>query len=139
MGAIIFQAGDWRKMGFFSTLMLHGGYWEISGEDRKVFKDYEKLSTMYQGFIAHLFAERTKQHDAGWWRRFIYGGRDRFLSATECMELGLTDEVCDLNSCYINPSKPPVPEQPSDKEASHQTLAWERPQKAQAKSKAKAT
>ena len=108
MGAILFQAGDWRKMGFFSTLMLHSGFWQISGEDQKVFKDYEKLSVMYQNFIGDLFAKRTKRHDLKWWRNYIYSGRDRFLSAREALDLGLVDEVCDFDSCYVNPSKPPM-------------------------------
>lgn len=105
MGAIILQGGDWRKMGYFSSLMLHGGYWQVSGEDQKVFKDYGKLSDLYQGLIGDLFAKRTGKHDAKWWQRYIYSGRDRFLSAPECLELGLVDEVCDYDSCYINPSQ----------------------------------
>ncbi|MSQ32609.1 MAG: hypothetical protein EXR59_05210 [Dehalococcoidia bacterium] len=107
MGAIILQGGDWRKMGYFSSLMLHGGYWQVSGEDQKVFKDYGKLSDLYQGLIGDLFAKRTGKHDAKWWQRYIYSGRDRFLSASECLELGLVDEVCDYESCYIDPSKLP--------------------------------
>lgn len=36
MGAIIFQAGDHRSMGYFSTMMLHGGSWQVSGRDSEV-------------------------------------------------------------------------------------------------------
>ena len=48
MGAIIAQAGDKRSMGFFSTMMLHGGTWTIVGEDRKIFSDSQKLATPSQ-------------------------------------------------------------------------------------------
>src|SRR5438105_6387137 len=34
MGAIVFQAGDKRQMGSFSTLMIHSPQWSISGSDR---------------------------------------------------------------------------------------------------------
>jgi ATP-dependent Clp endopeptidase proteolytic subunit ClpP len=93
MGAIIFQAGDRRLMGEFSTLMLHGTQWLLAGEDEKVFKDYLKLATHYQEVIGQLFAQRTGRHDTDWWRDFIYNGRDKFLSPQECLELGLVDEV----------------------------------------------
>jgi ATP-dependent protease ClpP protease subunit len=93
MGAILFQAGDRRIMGEFSTLMLHGTQWMLVGEDEKVFKDYLKLANHYQEVIGGLFAQRTGLHDAEWWRDFIYNGRDKFLSPKECLELQLVDEV----------------------------------------------
>jgi ATP-dependent protease ClpP protease subunit len=93
MGAIVFQAGDRRVMGEFSTLMLHGTQWLLAGEDEKVFKDYLKLANHYQLVIGSLFARRTGLHDAEWWREFIYNGRDKFLAPSECLELGLVDEV----------------------------------------------
>jgi ATP-dependent protease ClpP protease subunit len=93
MGAILFQAGDRRVMGQFSTLMLHGTQWLLAGEDEKVFKDYLKLANHYQDVIGNLFAQRTGLHDADWWRDFIYNGRDKFLSPQECLELHLVDEV----------------------------------------------
>lgn len=100
MGAIVFQAGDHRSMGHFSTLMLHGGVWLVTGEDQKVFKDYEKLASRYRQVVSELFAKRTGKHTARWWTKFIYAGRDRFLSPKECLELGLTDEICVFDSCY---------------------------------------
>jgi ATP-dependent Clp protease protease subunit len=93
MGAIIFQAGDKRVMGHFSTLMLHSPSWMLSGEDHRIFQDYEKLSSQYKSVIGDLFASRTGQHNSSWWRRFIYSGRDRFLSPKECLKLGLVDEI----------------------------------------------
>jgi ATP-dependent protease ClpP protease subunit len=93
MGAILLQAGDRRAMGQFSTLMLHGTQWMLVGEDEKVFKDYLKLATHYQDVIGDLFAQRTGLHDPEWWRDYIYSGRDKFLSPTECLELNLVDEV----------------------------------------------
>lgn len=93
MGAIVFQAGDHRVMGSLSTMMLHSSSWMISGEDEKVFKDYAKLSRLYKNMVGALFAQRTGRHDDRWWERFIYNGRDKFLSAAECLELGLVDEV----------------------------------------------
>ncbi len=105
MGAIVFQAGDKRSMGYFSTMMLHSTAWIVSGEDQKIFKDYEKLSQHYQNVIADLFARRTGKHNATWWKRFIYSGRDHFLSPTECLAMGLVDEVCPFESCYSDLSK----------------------------------
>jgi ATP-dependent Clp endopeptidase proteolytic subunit ClpP len=93
MGAILLQAGDRRIMGEFSTLMVHGTQWLLAGEDEKVFKDYYKLATHYQDVIGSLFAQRTGQHDASWWRDYIYSGRDKFLSPQECLDLHLIDEV----------------------------------------------
>ncbi len=102
MGAIVFQAGDRRTMGYFSTMMLHSLQWVISGEDRTIFKDYEKLSTHYQYLIGELFASRTHKHNPRWWKNYIYSGHEHFLSAHECLKMGLTDEVCKLDSCYVN-------------------------------------
>ncbi len=93
MGAIIFQAGDWRIMGPYSTLMLHSSAWTVSGQDDQIFRDLAKLSKMYRGLVGALFAERTGKNDVRWWERYIYSGRDKFLSAAECLELGLADEI----------------------------------------------
>jgi len=93
MGAIVSQAGDHRSMGRFGTLMLHSPQWILSGEDEKIFKDYQRLSEHYQATVATLFAARTGHRDAAWWRRFIWSGRDRFLGPDECLELGLVDEI----------------------------------------------
>ena len=101
MGAIIAQAGDRRSMGFFSTMMLHGGTWTVSGEDQKIFTDYQKLATLYQQKIGELFQRRTCMHTTRWWANFIYSGRDRFLSASECLKLSLVDEICEFEPCYI--------------------------------------
>lgn len=101
MGAVIAQAGDKRSMGFFSTMMLHGGTWNIVGEDHRIFQDYQKLADLYKKKIGELFARRTSQQNPQWWTRYIYSGRDRFLSAQECLDLGLVDEVCEFDKCYI--------------------------------------
>jgi len=93
MGAIIAQAGDTRSIGRFGTVMLHSSEWTISGEDAKVFKDYQRLSEHYQEVVAALFAARTRHRDAAWWRRFIWSGRDRFLGPDECLALGLVDRI----------------------------------------------
>lgn len=93
MGAIVFQAGDHRTMGIYSTMMLHSSQWMLSGEDEKVFEDYAKLADHYRRIVADLFARRTGLRSARWWERFIYSGRDRFLSAAECLKLRLVDEV----------------------------------------------
>lgn len=100
MGAVISQAGDRRSMGFFSTMMLHGGTWSIVGEDQKIFSDYQKLANLYKSKIGELFARRTGIHTPRWWSRYIYSGRDRFLSPTECLNLRLVDEVCAYEACY---------------------------------------
>ncbi|HET7677791.1 MAG TPA: ATP-dependent Clp protease proteolytic subunit [Candidatus Limnocylindrales bacterium] len=93
MGAIVLQAGDRRSMGRFSTLMLHATNWILSGDDQRIFKDFQRLAEHYQDTVAALFAARTGHRDTGWWRRFIWSGRDRFLGPEECLELGLVDEV----------------------------------------------
>ncbi|MCL6647043.1 MAG: ATP-dependent Clp protease proteolytic subunit [Chloroflexi bacterium] len=93
MGAIIFQAGDRRVMGPYSTMMLHGAAWAVTGQDNQVFRDLAKLSRMYRTLVGELFAQRTGRQDARWWERYIYSGRDKYLSAQECLRLGLADEV----------------------------------------------
>ena len=103
MGAIVAQAGDRRSIGRFGTLMLHSPQWILSGEDERIFKDYQRLSAHYQATVAGLFATRTGYRDARWWRTFIWSGRDRFLGPDECLELGLVDDI-------LEPSRlePPV-------------------------------
>jgi ATP-dependent Clp protease protease subunit len=93
MGAIVLQAGDTRSIGRFGTLMLHSSQWMVSGEDERVFKDYQRLSAHYQEVLAQLFAARTGQRDSNWWRRYIWSGRDRFLGPDECLQLGLVDRI----------------------------------------------
>ena len=95
MGAIVCQAGDHRTIGRFGTLMLHSTSWILSGDDERIFKDYQRLAEHYQQTVAQLFAARTGHRDTSWWRRFIWSGRDRFLGPEECLELGLVDEVVD--------------------------------------------
>jgi ATP-dependent Clp protease, protease subunit len=106
MGAIVFQAGDRRLLGSYSTLMLHSPQWFLQGSDQRVFSDYAVLADHYKNLVANLFADRTKQHDAAWWQEFIYSGRDRFLTARECLDLGLADELYDKQE-LLPPS--PVP------------------------------
>ena len=96
MAAVLVQAGDHRSMGSLSTMMLHSTSWVLSGEDQKIFQDYEKLSEHYQNVTSQIFCRRTGRKDARWWRRFIYSGRDRFLGAEECLELGLVDEIAQV-------------------------------------------
>ncbi len=95
MGAIVVQAGDRRSMGRLSTMMLHGGTWILTGEADKIFHDYHKLAVHYEAMISELFATRSGKHDANWWREFIYSGHDRFLTAQECLDLGLVDDLLD--------------------------------------------
>jgi ATP-dependent Clp protease protease subunit len=96
MGAIVFQAGDQRQIGSFSTLMLHSPQWFLSGSDQQVFTDYATLARHYKSIVSEIFAQRSGKHDAGWWEDYIYSGRDRFLSARECIDMGLADEIYGL-------------------------------------------
>lgn len=108
MAAVLVQAGDHRSMGPLSTMMLHSSSWVLSGEDETIFRDYQKLSEHYQNVTSQIFAKRTGQKDARWWRRFIYSGRDRFLGAEECLELGLVDEITQVaESPDPNTLRPP--------------------------------
>ncbi|MGI8588316.1 MAG: ATP-dependent Clp protease proteolytic subunit [Chloroflexia bacterium] len=104
MGAIVFQGGDRRLIGSYSTLMLHSPQWFLSGSDQRIFTDYAVLAEHYKNLVANLFAQRTSKHDAAWWQDFIYSGRDRFLTAPECLELGLADALYDHQV-----APPPVP------------------------------
>jgi ATP-dependent protease ClpP protease subunit len=80
--------------------MLHSTQWILSGEDERIFKDYQALSQHYQHTVADLFAHRTGYRDSEWWRRFIWSGRERFLGPDECLKLGLVDEI-------LEPTDPP--------------------------------
>jgi ATP-dependent Clp protease protease subunit len=106
MGAIVFQAGDKRQIGSFSTLMLHSPQWFLSGSDQTIFSDYAILARHYKSLVSNIFAQRSGTHDARWWEEFIYSGRDRFLTAEECLELGLADEIYGLQ--FTTPP-PPTP------------------------------
>ncbi len=106
MGAIVFQAGEHRALGAYSTLMLHSPQWFVSGNDQHVFSDYAVLADHYKNLVANLFAQRTGKHDAAWWCDFIYSGRDRFLTASECIDLGLADGLYDGQSLL---PPPPIP------------------------------
>jgi ATP-dependent protease ClpP protease subunit len=97
MGAIVFQAGDRRTMGVYSTMMLHSSSWTLSGQDEQIFEDYAKLAEHFRKLVAELFAHRTGLRTARWWENYIYSGHDRFLSAAECLKLHLVDEVPGLN------------------------------------------
>ncbi|HYP39321.1 MAG TPA: ATP-dependent Clp protease proteolytic subunit [Chloroflexia bacterium] len=106
MGAIVFQAGDIRQVGSFSTLMLHAPQWYLSGSDQQIFSDYATLSRHYKNVVSNIFAQRTGKYDAKWWEDFIYTGSDRFLTAEECIELGLADEIYGLQ---LTTPPPPTP------------------------------
>jgi ATP-dependent protease ClpP protease subunit len=109
MGAIVSQAGDHRTMGIYSTMMLHSSQWMLTGEDEKIFHDYAKLADHYRGLVAGLFARRTGVHTLRWWERFIYSGRDRFLSAAECLKLHLVDDVPGLTEPIAGGPPEPSP------------------------------
>jgi ATP-dependent Clp protease, protease subunit len=106
MGAIVFQAGDTRQMGSFSTLMLHSPQWFLSGSDQTIFNDYATLARHYKNLVSNIFSQRSGKHTAEWWEKFIYSGRDRFLAADECVELGLADEIYGLQ---VTTPPPPIP------------------------------
>jgi ATP-dependent Clp protease, protease subunit len=106
MGAIVFQAGDKRQMGSFSTLMLHSPQWFLSGSDQQIFSDYATLARHYKNLVSNIFAQRSGKHTAEWWEKFVYSGRDRFLTAAECVELGLADEIYGLQ---LTTPPPPTP------------------------------
>jgi len=114
MGAVLFQAGDHRSMGYFSTMMLHSASWQVSGRDSTVFTDLKKLSDLYQRITADLFYRRTGFRSKEWWRRFIYSDKERYLSPQECLKLGLVDEVCQFfDECYTQPPVVPAEEAPA--------------------------
>jgi ATP-dependent Clp protease protease subunit len=106
MGAIVFQAGDKRQIGSFSTLMLHSPQWFLSGSDQQIFSDYATLAKHYKKMVSLIFAQRSGKHDPAWWEDYIYSGRDRFLSAEECIALGLADEIYGLDLTTPPPASP---------------------------------
>jgi ATP-dependent Clp protease, protease subunit len=112
MGAIVFQAGDKRQIGSFSTLMLHSPQWILSGSDQQIFTDYATLAKHYKKLVSEIFSQRSGTHDAAWWEEYIYSGRDRFLSAEECITLGLADEIYGLDL-----TTPPPPDKANTADA----------------------
>ena len=93
MAAVVLQSASHRVMGELSTLMLHSPSWVLSGKDAQIFQDYERLADDYKQMIGRIFADAQATRDADWWMDFIYSERDRFLTAKECLEMGLVDEV----------------------------------------------
>jgi ATP-dependent Clp protease protease subunit len=114
MGAIVFQAGDKRLVGSYSTLMLHSPQWFLSGSDQQIFYDYAMLARHYKSLVSNIFAQRSGKHDAKWWEKFIYSGRDHFLTAEECIELGLADEIYGLQRTTPPPPPPGAGVTPDD-------------------------
>jgi ATP-dependent Clp protease protease subunit len=114
MGAIVFQAGDKRQIGSFSTLMLHSPQWFLSGSDQQVFTDYATLARHYKSIVSEIFAQRSGKHNADWWENYIYSGRDRFLSAQQCIEMGLADEIYGLD---LTTPPPVIKDENGDSEA----------------------
>src|SRR5439155_23835740 len=98
MGAIVFQAGDRRTMGKYSTMMLHSSSWTLSGQDEQIFEDYAKLAEHFRKTVAELLARRTGLHTPRWWANYIHSGHDRFLSAAECLQLHRLRELPGLNA-----------------------------------------
>jgi ATP-dependent Clp protease protease subunit len=93
MAAVVLQAASHRVMGELSTLMLHSPSWVLAGKDAQIFQDYERLAENYREQLGSIFAKRTGYKSAAWWIKFIYSARDRFLTAKECLQMGLVDEV----------------------------------------------
>ncbi len=93
MAAVVLQSATRRVMGELSTLMLHSPSWVLSGRDAQIFQDYERLAENYRAQLGSIFARRTGYKTQAWWIKFLYSERDRFLSAQECLKMGLVDEV----------------------------------------------
>jgi ATP-dependent protease ClpP protease subunit len=93
MAAVVLQAASHRVMGELSTLMLHSPIWVLTGKDAQIFQDYERLAGNYRQMIGRIFTRRTGYKDETFWVDFIYSRRDLFLTAKECLEMGLVDEV----------------------------------------------
>ena len=91
--AVVLQSASHRVMGELSTLMLHSPSWVLAGKDAQIFQDYERLADDYKKLIGRIFAQRTGYKTTDWWIKLIYSERDRFLTADECLKLGLVDEV----------------------------------------------
>ena len=105
MAAVVLQSASRRVMGELSTLMLHSPSWVLAGKDAQIFQDYERLADDYKKMLGRVFAERSGYKTAEWWSRFIYSERDRFLTAKECLELRLVDEVTPI---ILNGKEPEV-------------------------------
>ena len=93
MAAVVLQSANHRVMGELSTLMLHSPSWVLTGRDAQIFQDYERLAESYREQLGSIFARRTGYKTQAWWIKFIYSERDRFLTAKECLQMGLVDEV----------------------------------------------
>lgn len=93
MAAVVLQSASHRVMGELSTLMLHSPSWVLAGKDAQIFQDYERLAENYREQLGSIFARRTGYKTQAWWIKFIYSARDRFLTAKECLQMGLVDEV----------------------------------------------
>jgi ATP-dependent protease ClpP protease subunit len=74
MGAIVFQAGDKRTMGAYSTMMQHSSSWILSGQDEQIFEDYAKLAVV--PLHRCLPDARASTRPAGGSATSILGGTD---------------------------------------------------------------
>jgi ATP-dependent Clp protease protease subunit len=94
MGAWILQAADVRLMSHNSTLMLHYGSASFDGHNKnldRAAKESERLNTLMEDHLLERIKEKHPRYTREALQELIK--YDRYLSASEAVELGLADKV----------------------------------------------
>jgi ATP-dependent Clp protease protease subunit len=93
MAAVILQACSVRLVGRHARVMLHEVSAGVEGKSSEIEDQYKEIVEVNR-LAASVFAERNTagQADTQGWVDFMKGS-DKYLSPTECVELGIADGV----------------------------------------------
>jgi ATP-dependent Clp endopeptidase proteolytic subunit ClpP len=90
MAAVLVQAGDHRWMGPESWYLIHRAAFQSAGktaEQRDMVEQIERIEERFIGILTSRSSLEVSDVKGKWERK------DWWLNATECLELGLIDEV----------------------------------------------
>lgn len=93
-GSIIFQAADERLLSPSATMLLHYGQAYFEGHPEEVARHASEV-TRIRSLMEDIYLERMRVADPKYTRQRLrkFMARDRFLTATEAVALGLADAV----------------------------------------------
>jgi ATP-dependent Clp protease protease subunit len=107
-GLILLMGGQNRKAYEHSTLLFHTARSHIWG----ILPDLES-SVQHTKYLmdmkADLFASRTRWPKETW-LDMLEGGRDRFFTAREALEIGIVTEIIPRSARYSTPAELPPPD-----------------------------
>lgn len=96
MGSIILQAGDKRTMTPNSRVMIHVGELEVGGHFKNVKRAVEENDALDE-ICVDIYLDKIKEVKENYKRNQVKKKMefDSYLSAEQCLDLGLIDEIED--------------------------------------------